>query len=255
MTFSITYPTRGRGAWSSSGLGGTINAAGTKPGSYYRAPATGSGLEMIGLRAFRAVRDGKPVDVNYYATFMAVKAYQAFFGSTPDGIWGPKTDQSVKSWQSANGLTADGVLGPKTSKAIFKPMAEKMAYDVNKTHPELKKMVVGHLGWESAWDAGAVGGSTPVDLGLGQINGPAHPNMSEQDRLTPSTALLWVAQFVNSNLVAFNYNVRDGVSAYNLGQGGTRSWIKDGRPDVWINGSGRTVEVKKYIDNVLALGV
>lgn len=255
MTFKITYPTKGRGAWPSSGTGGTINFAGTKPGSYYRAPAPGSGLEMIGLKGARAVKNGTSVSINDYATYKAVQAYQEFFDATPDGIWGPKTDLSVKAWQKKNGLVADGVLGPKTSKAIFKSMAEKAATSVNPAHPELKKMVIGHISYESGWDAGAVGGLTPADLGLGQINGPAHPDMSEDERLDPEQAILWVARFVNSNLVAFNYSVRDAVAAYNLGQGGARSWIKAGRPDSFVNSAGRTVEVKRYIDNVLSLGV
>jgi hypothetical protein len=251
MSATIVTPTRGRGAFPSSGLGGTLNASGTALGAYYRAPAVGS-VNMIGLTAARAERDGTSVSVNDYATYMAVRWYQKFFSATVDGIWGPKTDQLVKAWQSKNGLVADGVLGPKTSRAILVPLANAESKSVNSAHPELAGLVRGHVSWESNWDIGAVGGSTPQDLGLGQINGPSHPDMTIQDRLTPEKALAWVANFVNFNLKAFSYNVRDAVAAYNLGTGGAYSWIRSGRPDVWVNSSGRSIEVKKYIDNVLS---
>lgn len=255
MTAIIIYPERGRGAWPNNGVGGTMDTTGTKPGPYYRAPAAGSSMKMIGLAGFRANRDSTEVSVDDYVTWRAVMAYQTFFGATPDGIWGPKTDQTVKEYQSRNNLKVDGVVGPLTSKSIFRRYAERHVDNFAAGNADLKRMVVGHIAYESGFDPAAVGVTTPQDLGLGQINGRYHPDMSVNDRLDPSIAVPWVVNFVKGNLDYFKGNVRDAVASYNLGRGGANNWIKQGRPDVWVNGSGNTVEVKKYVDNVLARGV
>jgi len=249
---NLVYPLTGRGAFPSSGAGGTLDTTGTKPGGYYRSPAPNSSMSMIGRAGFLAERDNTEVSVNDYAVFLAVKWFQGFFGVTADGLWGPKTDAVVKNWQTSKGLKADGVLGPATAKAIFKNLVVKVTKEVNSAHPELATIVSGHVAWESGYDPAAVGVTTPQDLGLGQINGIYHPDMSVEDRLNPETALKWIANFVNANLVYFKYNVPDAVASYNLGRGGASSWIRDGRPDVWVNGSGNTVNVRKYIDSVLA---
>lgn len=254
MTAIITYPEKGRGAWPNSGLGGTLGFDGTKLGPYYRAPGNTT-MKMIGLAGFRANRDSTEVSVNDYATYRAVQAYQKFFGATPDGLWGPKTDASVKAYQTANGLKADGVVGPITSKSIFRRLAEKRVDEIASGNKDLKQMVIGHIAYESGFDPGAVGVTTPTDLGLGQINGIWHPDMSADDRLDPEIAVPWVVNFVKGNLDYFKGVVRDAVASYNLGRGGANSWIRDGRPDVWVNGSGNTVYVKNYIDNVLSRGL
>ncbi len=47
-----------------------------------------------------------------------VKLIQEVTGSTPDGVWGPRTVRAVALWQAENGLHADGMVGPKTFEAI-----------------------------------------------------------------------------------------------------------------------------------------
>lgn len=240
----------GRGAWSSKG--GTLNLDGTKPGSFYRAPADGSSLPMLGLVGFRADRDSTTIGIDEYAVWRASRAIQARLGVNVDGIWGPATDRAVKSFQGLNGLVADGVYGPKSAKAMWAPVATAAAKKVDSKYAaQLTTMVLGHIGWESGWDPGAVGGSTPEDLGLGQINGPAHADMSVDARLDPTKSLPWIAGFVDDNLQAMSYNMRDAIAAYNLGVGGAKLWVKAGRPDAWVRSSG-TTEVARYIDNVLA---
>jgi len=43
-----------------------------------------------------------------------VALWQTIIGTTPDGIFGPKTAATTKVWQAAHGLAVDGIVGPKT---------------------------------------------------------------------------------------------------------------------------------------------
>jgi hypothetical protein len=160
-------------------------------------------------------------------------------------------------WQYAQGLDDDGVLGPATARAMWQPVLDAACeqVEIGPRGVSLRKLCRGHIGVESGWDCGAVGVSTPADVGLGQINGPAHPDMDLDERLDPWTALAFVARFVYGNLVAFGFNERDTVASYMLGQGGCRTWIKAGRPASWqrlVGGVRTTVYVARYIDSVLA---
>lgn len=47
-----------------------------------------------------------------------VKLIQEVTGSTPDGIWGPRTVRAIALWQEEQGLKGDGKVGPKTFEAI-----------------------------------------------------------------------------------------------------------------------------------------
>lgn len=254
MTLTIITGTKGRGAWNKNGVGGTLSSTGDAPGRYYCAPATGSGLDMPGLAGARAVRNGTEVSIDEYAVYAAVRAIQTRCGIVVDGIFGQDTAAAVKGFQRSAKVTDDGVVGPATSKAMWASLATAEAIKVD-PDPNLSQMLSGHIGWESGWDVGAVGGSTPQDLGLGQINGPSHPDLDADERLSPYTALPWMASFVDSNLTAMGRNTRDGIAAYNLGVGGAKSWVSVGRPAVWtrtVKGKTITTEVKKYIDNVWA---
>lgn len=247
----------GRGAWPVTGVGGTLDVSGKKPGSYYRAPMV-STMAMPGLAGAVAVRSNGTCTVNEYAVYMAVKALQPFFGLTGaqvDGILGRQSGGAIKTHQLEHNLIVDGVIGPQTSKSLFAPMVAEAAALVDGKLPALASVATGHIGFESMWDAGAVGFSTPDDLGLGQINGPSHPAITMDFCLTPSVAIKWIVDFVDANIKAMNGNVRDGIAAYNLGIGGAWDWVLDGRPDVWArtsNGVVRTTAVKAYIEQVLA---
>lgn len=255
MSAQITYPARGRGSFPASGAGGTLSSDGAHPGRYYT--LNHGDQSMIGLTAYRANKANSKVSIDYYATWRGAVGIQRMLGVTADGLFGKDTFAALKSWQSARGLVPDGVAGPATLRAMFSPLARKIAVMAGSAHTVLPDLVVGHVGYESGWDVGAVGVTTPVDLGLGQINGPSHQSMSEIVRLDPESALRFVAQFVDDNLTAFDGNVRDAVAAYNLGIGGARTWVKAGRPDVWTrtgdNGQTSVTYVRRYIDQVLDL--
>jgi peptidoglycan hydrolase-like protein with peptidoglycan-binding domain len=258
---TITYPARGRGAWSNRGMGGTVSSDGLLPGRYFRASALGL-TKGPGYTGYRAVQDGQPVSIDDYAVHRAVLAIQTELrerGITSsdgkplllDGVWGAKVDSAIKSFQARTpGLTPDGVFGRLSSKALFTPLVEKAAAQADPLHrAELTRVMVGTVGWESNWDPAAVGGLTPNDVGLGQINGAAHPDMSVNDRLDPKKSLPFVAALIDSNLKAFGYRLDESVAAYNLGQGGARSWVRAGKPQYWP--AGTTNDVHRYIDRIL----
>lgn len=241
-TVSLIYPDHGRGAWSSAG--GTLRSDGLAAGSYYRAPA--GAVQMPGTVGSKAVQSSGSCDINSYAVYMGVKGIQRELAILDDGLFGPQTAAALKPWQAEHGLEADGIYGPASAKAMFAPVARSVAAGAS-TNPTVAKLTVAHVGFESGWDPGAVGYVEPRDLGLGQINGPAHSDLTPQFRLTPRYALSWVANFVYNNLEAMLWNERDAIAAYNLGIGGARNWVGAGRPDVWNN-----IKVKQYVDGVLA---
>lgn len=255
MTVELLYPDGGRGAWSyRKPFGGTLSSDGREFGQYYR--LDGPGRRKVGKVAAEAVVDGDEVSINHYAVYRAVMGIQGELGIQQTGIFDAVTSDALVAWQTAHGLAADGIYGRVSARKMFVPIASATAQAKDGAHPALIDLVLGHLTWESLWDPGAVGGVSPQDLGLGQINGPSHPDLTEDQRLDPRFAIKWVVNFVDSNLVAMNFNTRDAVAAYNLGQGGARQWIKAGRPDVWTrlapDGTSVTTEVKKYIENVLS---
>lgn len=248
MTVKITYPNTGRAAWPSSGLGGTLDGTGKAPGPLYRAPA--GDRDMPGLAASRAISAGAAVDINHYAVYAAVKAIQPMVGATADGLFGQKTGAALMAWQDAHGLTADGLYGGVTSTAMWLPFINA-AVNGSTTdasgRASVRKLSRGHIGYESSWDPGAVGETTPEDLGLGQINGPAHPTFSVDDRLNPRVAIPYIVDLVRANLTAMSGVEQDAIAAYNLGVGGAKEWVRIGRPEVW-----KGKFVKRYIQGVLA---
>lgn len=247
MTLTITYPPAGRTAWPDSGSGGTLDSTGKAPGPFYRAP-TGD-QPLPGLIAWRAVRAGTSVDINSYAVYAGVRAIQALVGAGVDGLFGQETGTKLVTWQDNHGLTDDGVFGGVTSKAMFLPFVSAA---VNKATADtierasMLKLSRGHIGHESGWDPGAVGGTTPQDLGLGQINGPSHPSLGVDDRLNPRIAIPYIVVLVQANLEAMGRIEGDAIAAYYLGVAGAKEWVRVGRPEVW-----KGKPVKLYIRSVL----
>ncbi len=256
MATTITYPVNGRGAWPTTGAGGTLSANGTIAGRYYRNKAVGTTVLRVGRAGYFADRDSTEVSVDHYATFAATRSTQRLWNmADADGIWGPKTDVFCKSFQTAQGLYADGVFGPATARKLYELLVKPAcdAADVDSTD-DLQALVSGHITYESGWDAGAVGRMDSTDCGIAQLHLSAHPAVTIDQAFDPAFMVPWMAKFVNGNLVAMDHNVRDAVAAYNLGVGGARQWVAAGRPDIYTPpGASTSRNMKIYIDRVLGI--
>jgi hypothetical protein len=243
----------GRGAWSK--IGGTLSVDGTKPGVYYRTPATGT--NYIG-------KNIDSTDANQRAVKGAVKAYQAALNRRlgikllVDGILGPVTSKAISDFQTKVGEYVDGVIGPKTSKSLLLPDLEKVVRNYRTAYPghnEITSTIVsGVINSESGWDAGAVGYVDDKDLGLAQINGPAHPQYTEAQRLDPLLAFAFVFIYLRDSLDnAKIVTIDDAIASYNLGIGGAAKWIAAGRPDKWKpTATSAERDVRAYINRIKA---
>lgn len=236
----------GRGAWPNNGSGGTKKYKdANSPGPYY---FVGTGAKGSGTRT-----------ANEHAVHLAVKAYQRALNRRIEssleatGVYTPVMAELVKDFQATqDGLQVWGGIGPDTSRALLRPDIEKEI--TNHTNPKITVNVVsGTVNHESMWDAGAVGFADDHDLGLAQINGPAHPTMSFTERMQPKVAFEFVVNYYENALDKLDDNLRDAVAAYNLGIGGARRWISQGRPE-WYTPAGSSVprNVAVYIDKILA---
>lgn len=234
----------GRGAWNARGVGGTKKYKDeTKPGPYYY---LGTGYS--------------DTNADEHAVRRAVVAYQAALNNalklnlTLDGKLGPVTSRAITRYQVKHESqvgTPWGGIGPETSYVLLYPHA-KAAAKASSNKLITTKLVTGTVRHESLFDAGAVGYSDPTDYGLAQINGTAHPDLSIDDRLTPSVAFKFVVDYYTNALSKLDNNLRDAVASYNLGIGGTRSWIKAGRPNDWQPSANSSVRhPNAYIDSIL----
>ena len=249
--------TNGRGAWPNSGAGGTKDYKATTPGPYY----------YIGTGDLATT--GNP---DAYAVRRAVRAYQNALNRRlgkgtveVTGHFDQATSDAVTAFQNKHKdfVTPWGGIGEDTSFLILYPdlIAQVNANNNPALTPVIASGIVRH---ESAWDAGAVGFVDPNDLGLAQINGPAHPDLSAADRLRPKVAFKFVIDYMNNALARYKnskgtdtafkrYGVQgDAISSYNLGSGGTDRWISQGRPQ-WYTPQGVNTprDVWAYIESVL----
>lgn len=241
----------GRGAWPRDGRGGTISGAG--PGPYY---AYADLWRTVGLAAVLRFLDGQPIPFDELAVHYGVKAIQRLVNrcelpddlSVVDGIFGKETDLRVKDVQKRASLKADGVVGSKTMKALLLlPVVETA-----KRRNEPWEAVWGLLAYEGGWDPGAVGYLDNNDLGLAQVNLKAHPSVTVEQAFDPYWAIEFIAGYLANALTYLNGNVRDAVASYNLGIGGARQWIADGRPDEWLPPWSTTLRYpNKYVDRIL----
>lgn len=257
----------GRGAWNSKGRGGTLKRLKdetTPAGPYYLLGV--SPAKLVGSAARDALKAGKVPTTDDLAVNYGVKAIQKLVnlaGASPklaeDGVSGKGTDAGVRAFQKKTGLKVDGSVGPNTMKALLLPHIKKMAGTADVGGQPKWTVVYGFLANEGGWDPGAVGYIDEADLGLAQINGRAHPDMSVAERFDPIVAIQFNIDYLDNALKNLKGNLRDAVLSYNLGSYGITLWIKAGRPRYWnptTKKSSPTAaegfrDTKTYIDRIL----
>lgn len=244
----MSDPARGRGAWAVSGLGGTLNVDGRSKGPYYCLAA--AGVRKVGDIPAGSDINSRAVRAGVLAIQNALQRRQVPVKVT--GVFDAQTKSAVAAFQREHmpGESDWGGVGPETAEALFH-------HDV-----KVRAQAAGLSEWwavcgiayhESTYDPGAVGYLDPSDLGLFQINGPAHPDMTEQQRLQPIPSIIFAAEYLIGARGSLGGNLRDAVASYNLGVGGARTWIRAGRPDTWTpTGSTTPRDVTGYIDGILS---
>lgn len=265
MTLRIDYSVPGRGAWPASvNTGGTLNLAGNGPGKFYRSAtgdATPIGLTMYNKHVSKTVHD---VHINEVATWRAAMALQKAVNAQAvaaplieDGIWGVKSDLAFRAFQEKAGVFVDGIVGPTTSKALFLPMLEKrvvLRAGVDFMRHQKDFMVdlcSATIALESGWDPGAVGYTTPRDLGISQINTAAHTDITWETAFDPNYAFTKKLSIIKVNFDYVLYDIILAIASYNGGLGGASNWHAAGRPVT--NDRGELVWAAKYLKAVANL--
>jgi hypothetical protein len=238
----------GRGAWSNKGRGGTLKRladGSTPPGPYY---LLGVKVPLVGSAARDTMRAGHTPSLDDLAVNFGVKAIQKLLNFTGaalvlDGVFGKGTDAGVRTYQGKEEIKVDGSVGVNTMGRLLLPHIKRIG-------GKDWEVVYGLLKNEGGFDPGAVGAVDERDLGLAQINGLAHPNMSIDQRFDPIIAIQFNADYLLRALKELG-NVRDAVLSYNLGIGGVKTWIKAGRPRMYSPDGGSLRDTTQYVDRVL----
>lgn len=238
---------KGRGAWPKTGTGGTLAPSAiikgkTIPGPYYM--LAGTGETKVGASKTNL----NELAVNHGVIALQVLA-QRYFANVTDGrtvpitgVFDAKTKAAMKDVQKRAGLVSDGQVGLKTAKVLIMPL-------IKDTGKDLWPLVYGIVKNEGGFDPGAVGRMDNNDLGLAQINILSHPDVSFSNAFCPSFAMKWLTTYFTDAIAKFK-NIDDAIASYNLGAGGTRQWIKAGRPDIWVREGVPDRPVRAYIERI-----
>lgn len=132
------------------------------------------------------------VTQDLWAVNRGVLAIQQLLGmdyTSGPGLFGPKTYAAVLAFQTSMVPPADGLVGRNTMRALLRgPVG---ALEKQRGIP--RRLLWGIVGAESSWDPGAVGNTTPYDVGLAQINLKVNTTVTAEQAVTPAFALEWTA--------------------------------------------------------------
>lgn len=220
----------GRGAWTKIGM-----------------PSNGTGFYQ--LLSPIEVGSQPEVDFSHRAVWHGVKNLQQRInkiGYTPklvvDGHFGATTNAAALWAQKKLGVVVDGQVGPRTCAALFWPAIYSIAAKSHPDLPILGQYIGGIAMHESGFDTGAVGFSTPDDWGVVQINGPANPTMTEDQRFDYHTAFQYAVDRIAAAYATY-HNWDYAIASY-ASPLWAQQWAKTGiapNPDV-----------VKYVDYVKA---
>lgn len=214
-----------------------------------------------GSRHYEYIK-GKPLDgssperdVNYQAVNLGVKAIQARINSyqigyapvlVEDGVFGPQTALAVKAVQAAFGFSSagqDGIVGPTTAKRLWRDL---LIWWGGVYHAPASQLY-GFMMLESVADPGAVGGTTPSDRGLSQINLSAHPYITVEQAFDPNFAVSYTAKRLADARIKYSGKGVDLKNRCAIAQHNSPLWANQ-----WYAAeSPPNEQIKKYVDLVL----
>ena len=239
---------RGRSAWPKIGTGGTLTWDGKEPGRYYVLAV--SGVPSVGSGGWRS-KDGNVRAV--HGGVLAIQralARRGPYGVEPTGVIDVATRNALRRFRLDVMGEQDwwGGVGPSTAKALLLPDLQKVC---NKNGLRKQwRIVCGVVQNESAWDPGAVGFVKPVDIGLAQINGQAHPDISERQQLSPTFSFTFICNYLRNAMRALDGNIDHAIASYNLGITGAKRWIAAGCPEMYTPPGSVPRNVPAYIDRI-----
>jgi hypothetical protein len=233
--------------WSKTGLGGTLASDRTSPGPYYCVSV--DGVRAVGSGGWESPSgDERAVHGGVLAIQGALNRHRSAELQLT-GVFDIATRDAVADYQRAEipELLPWGGVGSSTAKPLFQMDIHTVceARDF-----EEWEVVCGVVQNESAWDPGAVGFVKPVDIGLAQINGEAHPTMNEQQRLEPIFAIDFIISYLTNAMRALSGDVDLAIASYNLGLSGARRWDSMGRPELYTPPGSVTRNVPAYIQRI-----
>ena len=237
---------RGRAAWPAGGAGGTLEWHGRSPGRYYC--LTAGEMPIVGSGGWQSP------DINFRAVHAGVHAIQVAlnrrggFDLATNGRFNRQTRNAASKYRLSVGEDGWGGIGPHTAKLLLLPDLKGVC--ASKGLGDQWYVVCGVVQNESAWDPGAVGYVKPVDLGLAQINGDAHPDMSEKQRLNPIFAFTFICNYLVNAMRALDGNIDHAIASYNLGITGAKRWIAAGCPELYTPPGSITRNVPAYIQRI-----
>lgn len=181
MTMPLPAAT-GRGAWTQRG--NRLGRALYLKGCSYSQPSNQDGWAVKqGVLAIQKLLVLNNIPLDY---------------SSGPGIFGSRTNAAVLAFQKANVPPADGLVGRNTMKALLRGPVS--ARENNAGMP--RHYLWGIIGAESAFDPGAVGYTTPYDIGLVQINTKV-VTVGYDYPMDPVLALDWATDRMRSAYLRF----------------------------------------------------
>jgi hypothetical protein len=157
-------------------------------------------------------------------------AYNGFRGlmNLKTQTFGRGTEQATWRFQHANSDCGkpDGVIGPMTAMVLWR----KRKLAVEKRYGIPDNWLAKQITHESANDPAARGYVDPRDRGLSQISSLHHPEVSDKQAFTASYSMPWHGEMLAQAAKLFYGDWEAAVVSWNLGLGGARTWVLDGKP-------------------------
>lgn len=140
-------------------------------------------------------------------------------------IFGTQMTQATEAFQTERALQVDGVIGPITALELY----HKRFRDLEDKYAIPNDYVCKVCQLESAVDPGAVGVVDPHDHGIMQINSIAHPDITLVQAFDAAWSLEYFAKVLSANHASLN-DWDAAVAAWNVGSGGAKYWLANGKP-------------------------